>query len=346
MKKYNVGIIGYGWVAGAHIAAINASSLAQVTAVYSSRKLDPEELSTKHGSRISVYNNLDEMLNNQDVHIVSICSYPYDHAKQAVAAARAGKHLIIEKPLALSWDDCLSIESAVREAGVKTCICFECRFSSQMITTKAVIDQGLLGKIHYAEIDYFHGVGPWYSPYRWNIKKEAGGSSLLSAGCHAMDAMLMMMGNDVESVSSYSASSANKDFVIYEYPTTSVSIMKFTDGAVGKVASVIDCLQPYYFHVHLVGSEGSLLDNKLYSTKMGGLNKNKWSELSMKMLDSGDVTDHPYQLQFETFFQSIEQGVEMPKTSIKDALHTHDVIFAADRSSESRKEEKPGMRGS
>jgi predicted dehydrogenase len=346
MKKYNVGIIGYGWVAGAHIAAINASSLAQVTAVYSSRKLDPEELSTKHGSRISVYNNLDEMLNNQDVHIVSICSYPYDHAKQAVAAARAGKHLIIEKPLALSWDDCLSIESAVREAGVKTCICFECRFSSQMITTKAVIDQGLLGKIHYAEIDYFHGVGPWYSPYRWNIKKEAGGSSLLSAGCHAMDAMLMMMGNDVESVSSYSASSANKDFVTYEYPTTSVSIMKFTDGAVGKVASVIDCLQPYYFHVHLVGSEGSLLDNKLYSTKMGGLNKNKWSELSMKMLDSGDVTDHPYQLQFETFFQSIEQGVEMPKTSIKDALHTHDVIFAADRSSESRKEEKPGMRGS
>jgi predicted dehydrogenase len=346
MKKYNVGIIGYGWVAGAHIAAINASSLAQVTAVYSSRKLDPEELSTKHGSRISVYNNLDEMLNNQDVHIVSICSYPYDHAKQAVAAARAGKHLIIEKPLALSWDDCLSIESAVREAGVKTCICFECRFSSQMITTKAVIDQGLLGKIHYAEIDYFHGVGPWYAPYRWNIKKEAGGSSLLSAGCHAMDAMLMMMGNDVESVSSYSASSANKDFVIYEYPTTSVSIMKFTDGAVGKVASVIDCLQPYYFHVHLVGSEGSLLDNKLYSTKMGGLNKNKWSELSMKMLDSGDVTDHPYQLQFETFFQSIEQGVEMPKTSIKDALHTHDVIFAADRSSESRKEEKPGMRGS
>ena len=64
----------------------------------------------------------------------------------------------------------------------------------------------------------------------------------------------------------------------------------------------VDCLQPYYFHAHLVGSEGSLLDNKFHSTKLGGLNKAKWSELSMKLLDSGDVSDHPYQTQFEAFF--------------------------------------------
>jgi hypothetical protein len=101
---------------------------------------------------------------------------------------------------------------------------------------------------------------------------------------------------------------------------------------VGKTASVIDCLQPYYFHIHLVGSEGSLLDNKFYSTQLGGLNKNKWSELSLKMLDSGDVTDHPYQTQFEAFFKAIEENREMPLTSLTDALFTHEVIFAADRS--------------
>jgi predicted dehydrogenase len=334
MKKYNVGIIGYGWASEAHIEAINATSLGQVIAVWSSRKLDPDQLSQKHGSRITCYTDIDKMLADPDIHVVSICSYPSQHTGQAIAAAKAGKHLIIEKPLALSWEDCLAIESAVKEAGVKTCVCFECRFSSQIVTIKSMIDKGLLGQIHYAEVDYYHGVGPWYGQYRWNTKKDAGGSSLLSAGCHALDAMLFFMGNEVETLSSYSTTSENKDFAVYEYPTSSVTIMKFADGRIGKVASIIDCLQPYYFHIHLIGSEGSLLDNKFYSAQLGGLNKAKWSELSMDMLDSGDVSDHPYQTQFEAFLQAINEGREMPRTSLADAMHAHRIIFEADRSAE------------
>jgi len=301
-KRYNVGIIGYGWVSGAHIAAINATPHAQVTAICSSRPLDDAKVSAQHGGAIKCFTSLDEMLKDPTIQVVSVCSYPQDHARHAVAAAKAGKHLIIEKPLALKWDDCLAIQKAVQDAGVKTCVCFECRFSSQFLTVKAVIDSGLLGRIHYGEVDYYHGIGPWYGQFRWNIKREAGGSSLLSAGCHALDALLLCMGEDVETVSSYSSHSSNKDFLKYEYATTSVTILRFKDGRVGKCASVIDCLQPYYFHVHLVGSEGSLLDNKFHSTKLGGLNKAKWSELSMKLLDSGDVSDHPYQTQFEAFF--------------------------------------------
>jgi predicted dehydrogenase len=334
VKKYNVGIIGHGWVATAHIAAINAGPHAQVTAIYSSRALDAAELSAKYGSKISTYTNLDAMLAQKDLHVVSICSYPYQHREHAVAAAKAGKHLILEKPLALNWEDCVAIKKAVDDAKVKTCVCFECRFSSQFLATKAIIDKGLLGRIHYAEVDYYHGVGPWYGQYRWNTKKNAGGSSLLSAGCHAMDALLLCMDGEVETVSSYSTHSTNKNFAPYEYPTTSVTILKFKDGRVGKCASVIDCLQPYYFHTHLVGSEGSLLDNKFYSTQLGGLNKAKWSELSMKMLDSGDVSDHPYQSQFDTFFESIEKGQEMPLTNLAQALRSHEVIFAADHSAE------------
>ena len=340
MKKYNVGIIGYSWAAGAHIEAINKTTLAQVTAVCSSRKLDSAELSAKYGGSITCYTDLKQMLADPEIHAVSICSYPADHAQQAIMSARAGKHLIIEKPLALSWKDCLAIKSAVDESGVRTCVCFECRFSSQLQAVKAVIDKGLLGKIHYAEVDYFHGVGPWYGQFRWNIFKDAAGSSLLSAGCHALDALVLFMGHEFETVSSFSTFSSNKDFAKYEYPTTSVSIIKFKNGSVGKVASVIDCLQPYYFHIHLVGSEGSLLDNKFHSNQLNGLNKNKWSELSMKMLDSGDVSDHPYMTQFETFFQSVEKGEEMPLTSLTDALNTHEVLFAADHSADLNRQKR------
>jgi predicted dehydrogenase len=334
MNPYNVGIIGYGWASTAHIEAINATSQAQVTAIWSSRKLDADHLSSMHGSPITCYTDLEKMLAEPDIQVVSICSYPYQHTSQAIAAARAGKHMIIEKPLALSWEDCLAIQAAVTEAGVKTCVCFECRFSSQVRTIKALIDQGLLGRIHYAEVDYYHGIGPWYGQYRWNTKRDAGGSSLLSAGCHALDALLYFMGTDVAAVSSYSTGSENSNFAAYEYPTSSVTILKFSDGRIGKVASVIDCFQPYYFHIHLIGSEGSLLDNKFYSNHLGGLNKNKWSELSMDMLDSGDVSDHPYQTQFEAFFQALDNGREMPLTSLADALPAHRIIFDADRSAE------------
>ncbi len=333
-KRYNVGLIGYGWVSTAHIAAINATPQAQVTAICSSRALDAAQLSARHGGVIRCYKTVDEMLQDPGLQIVSICSYPQEHAKHAIAAAKAGKHLIIEKPLALNWQDCLAIQQAVQQAGVRTCVCFECRFSSQFLTIKAVIDRGLLGRIHYGEVDYYHGIGPWYGQFRWNTLRSAGGSSLLSAGCHALDALLLCMGEDVEVVSAYSTHSANHEFAKYEYATTSVTILKFKDGRVGKVASVIDCLQPYYFHVHLVGSEGSLLDNKFYSTQLGGLNKGQWSWLSMKLLDSGDVSDHPYQTQFEAFFNALNLGQEMPLTSLAHALRTHEVIFAADNSAD------------
>ena len=331
MKRFNVGIVGYSWAGEAHIDAINNTSMGQVTAVCSARKLDPGQVSAKHGGRIKIYNQLDDMLADKDIQVVSICSYPDLHAGQAIAAAKAGKNLIIEKPLALDWKDCLSIKAAVDKTKVKTCVCFECRFSSQLVTIRSMIDLGLLGKIHFAEVDYYHGIGPWYGQYRWNTKKARGGSSLLSGGCHAMDALLLFMGHDVSEVSSYATNSSNPDFRAYEYPTSSVTIMKFSDDRIGKVASVIDCLQPYYFHIHLVGSEGSLLDNKFYSSRLGALNKGKWSELSMKMLDSGDVSDHPYQNQFEAFFRALDQGKDMPLTSLEDALHAHEVIFKADQ---------------
>ena len=331
MKKYNVGMIGYGWVSGAHIAAIIATSLAQVTALYSSRPQDPTVVSTRHGGKITCFTDLNAMLADPTIHAVSVCSYPDQHADHIVAAAKAGKHLIIEKPITLSLPDAHRVTATVGTAGVRACVCFELRFSSQLVATKAVIESGLLGKLHYGEVDYYHGIGPWYGQFRWNTSKKSGGSSLLSAGCHAMDALLMCLGTEIESVTSHSTGSTNAVFAQYQYPTTSVSVVRFANGALGKVASVIDCLQPYYFHTHLVGSEGSLRDNKFHSTRLG-LDKQRWSELSMKMLDSGDVSDHPYQAQFQAFFETLDRGESMPLTSLGESMKSHLAVLAADLS--------------
>ena len=330
MKKYKVGIVGYGWAATAHIPAINASPLAQVTTICSSRALDAKALSGQHGCELRTCTSYDAMLRDPAVDVVSICSYHAQHAEQVIAAAEAVKHIICEKPLALSLKDVRAIERAVSKTGVKFCICFELRFSSQFRAIKSLIEQGLLGKLHYAEVDYYHGIGPWYREFLWCTTIKDCGSSLLEAGCHAMDALLLCLGSDVEEVTSYGSKSESPTYAPYEYPPTTVSILKFTDGKVGKCASVIDCWQPYYFHTHLVGSEGSVLDNKFHSNRFDGVSGHHWSQLSCKPVDSGDVADHPYQTQFDAFFQALDRGQDMPLTGLKEAVATHEVIFAAE----------------
>ena len=329
MKKYNVGVIGYGWAAEAHIAALNAGPLSQVTSICSSRDLDARTLSAKHGCPLRVYQDLDAMLADPGLHAVSICSYHKQHVEQAIAAARAGKHLIVEKPLALHLADLRRVEEAVRQAGVAFCICFELRFSSQFRAIRSLLDRGLLGQLHYAEVDYYHGIGPWYREFLWCTTEADCGSSLLAAGCHALDALLLCLGDDVEEVFTYGTGSAHSTYQAYAYPATTATVLKFKNGAVGKCASVIDCWQPYYFHTHLVGSEGSLLDNKFHSNLIEGTNRLEWDQLAVRPVDSGDVHDHPYQTQFEAFFAAVDQGREMPLTGLRDAIRTHEVIFAA-----------------
>ena len=330
-KKYNVGVIGYGWAATAHIAAINATTQGRVAGVWSSRPLDSAELSAKHGGTIKAYRELDAMLADPDIHVVDVTSYPSQHRDQAVAAAKAKKHVILEKPMANTPEEVRDIVAAAEANGVKGCVCFECRYSNQFQVTKALVDEGLLGKLHYGEVDYYHGIGPWYGQYRWNTGTKDGGSALLTAGCHALDALLMLMGSDVESVTSLSTKSSSPIFAPYEYDTSSVTIIKFKNGSVGKCAAIVDCLQPYYFHTHLVGSEGSLLDNKLYSSKLA-LRDKKWTELPVALADSGDVADHPYKDQFQAFFDALDRGEDMARTSIAESLESFRVLFACDKS--------------
>jgi UDP-N-acetyl-2-amino-2-deoxyglucuronate dehydrogenase len=335
MKRYEVGIVGYGWAATAHIDAINATRQGRVAAVCSSRPLDAAALAARHGGPLRVYGRLEDMLADPALDVVDVTSLPSLHRDHAVAAARAGKHVILEKPMANSREEVREIVAAAAEHGVRGCVCFELRFSNQMEATRALLREGLLGRLHYGEVDYYHGIGPWYGQFRWNTGRADGGSALLTAGCHALDALVMLMnaggGNPVESVSSLSTRSSSDVFRPYEYDTSSVTIVRFADGSVGKTAAIVDCLQPYYLHTHLVGSEGSLLDDRFHSQRLHA-DKSAWSRLSMKLCDSGDVSDHPYQSQFQAFFDALDRGEEMPLTGFAEAARTFDVIFAADES--------------
>ena len=112
------------------------------------------------------------MLSDSEINVVDICTPHPFHPQQVMAAAKAGKHLIIEKPMALSFDDAKAMRQTIREAAVHTCVCFEVRYSQQFTAIRSCIDQGLLGDLHYGEVDYYHGIGPWYGQFKWNVKKD------------------------------------------------------------------------------------------------------------------------------------------------------------------------------
>jgi predicted dehydrogenase len=333
MKELKVGVVGLGWVAGAHIETWKGIPGVTVAAVCDVRPMDVAELQKRFGIPVKLYSDVATLVADPALDIVDICTPNKFHRDQAILAAKAGKHLFIEKPMALSFEDAKAMRKAIRKAKVKACVGFECRFSKQFVMMKSLLDEGLLGELHYGEIDYYHGIGPWYGQIAWNVKKDCGGSALLSAGCHALDALLLAMDAPVLEVCSYSSKSRSKHFAGYEYDPCSVTILKFEGGKIGKVSASIDCLQPYYFHVHLVGSLGSLLDNRIYSEKIAGLVKEKWSTLSTAMVDSGEVMDHPYKPQFQAFADSIRANTVMPLTDFDTAFETHRVIYAADRSS-------------
>ncbi len=327
-----VGIVGYGWAGQAHAGEYSGIKGVETRAVCSLRDLDSGELSERHGSRIRVFNDLQEMCKS-DIDLVSICTPNALHPEQVEVAARAGKSIVIEKPVAIDLEGLRRVEQAIQSSGVRAIVCFEVKIIGHFQTMREMIRQGLLGDLHYGECDYYHGVGPWYRQYHWNLRKNCGGSSLLTAGCHSMDGLIWLMGSRPVEVFSYATQSSAREFAPYEYPTTSSTVMRFESGAVGKVASAIDVVQPYQLNVYLAGSEGAIWNDKFYTRKLGGLDKKGWSTLNTQKIDSGDVADHPYRPLFADFIESIRESRE-PLFSFEDAIFSHRVCLAADQSAE------------
>ena len=335
MKVRKVGIVGLGWVAGAHLKSFAEIDDFEPVAIMSRRKLDPEQIKAEYGVQVKIYNDYDKFLKDKNIDIVDICTPHPFHAEQTVKAAEAGKNLVIEKPIALSFEDTVRMLEAVEKNGVMTSVCFEARFINVARVMKSIIGQGLIGDIYYAECDYFHGIGPWYKQFEWNVKKDMGGSSLLTAGCHSLDMILWLVGDQVDEVFSYSTGNPHEAYSPYEYDATSVTMLKFKNGrTLGKVASVTDCMQPYVFNMNMVGSHGSLKNDLFHSKKIDGLED--WTKMDVQLVDSGDVAHHPYKEQFNYYAECLKEG-KPGHNSLESAFETHRVVFAADRSAETGK---------
>ncbi len=335
MKQLGVGIVGTGWVSGEHIRAFEANPHTKVVALCGRTEASARAKAKECGIDCAIYTDYAQMLKHAGLDIVSIATPPNLHRDEAVAAARAGKHLMLEKAMGVTLEDIRAIRDAVRETKVKSVVSFVLRWNPLFDIIKKQLAAGALGRVFYGEVDYFHGIGPWYGQYGWNIKKDVGGSSLLSAGCHALDALRWFMGGEVTEVYQLATAGKGKDFAAYEYAPTTVTVLKFADGRVGKVASCIECLQPYVFGINLVGTEGTIRNNKIFS-RVSFPGQTSWAEVPTIMPDSGDVTHHPFKGEVNHLVECIQTNTES-HVNIEDAYKTHEIVLAADRSGQTGK---------
>jgi predicted dehydrogenase len=292
----------------------------------------------------------EDLLAARDVDIISITTPNHLHAEQAVAAARAGKHMVLEKPTALDVAGLVRVRDAVREAGVRTIVSFELRYNPFLTFARWLRTSGWLGEIRFARTQYLSHVTDWYSGWEWVRTREKGRSHLLAAGCHAVDALRWCSGLEAVDVSAFHTRITPG----YEWPTTIIANLKLQGNALGHVTSSTDFKLPYNFGVELMGDRATLRQDLLQSLDgemdLDALRReNPFDDVTLEaavdvldrpairivcvMPGSADVSHHPFQAEMDELVACVLEGRET-SISVFDAQKTMEICLAADQSAE------------
>jgi len=331
-RRIGVGIIGIGWVAHPHIEAYLRNSHCDIVALCSLHEEDARAAVVRHHlQNCRVYTEYQQMLRQENLDLVDICSFNAGHAEQGIAAAEAGKHLLIEKPVAMNMDELLHLEQAISTAGVKSLAGFVLRWSPYFDIVKSMIKNDFFGPLFYGEVGYFSGRMPkWYAGYHWARTKKEGGNSLLLGGCHGIDALRQFMPGEVNEVMCYAGNFTGQ----MDHDATMCVMLRFAGGAIGQITSITEGNMPYTFNVRLQGTKGTLVQNRFYSEMMEG--QTGWAEVPTVMPDTADVTHQPFQREIDHLIDCILYD-RTPSPDIRDAVKTHAIIFAAEQSNLERK---------
>jgi predicted dehydrogenase len=330
VERLGVAIQGAGNVATEHLRAYLNHPHVEVVAI-GSRTLEGAARKARElgldPAGLHLYDDYDALLADRRVDALSICTPPARHAEETVRGAGAGKHLLIEKPVATTVAELHQMAEAVRAAGVKTVVSFVLRWNPLVVTIKQMLVDGLFGAPFFVQTAYWHNLIQGGYPGAKPGPRSSTISTMLGGGCHAMDMARYLAGSHITQVSALSkdvipghASSAN-----------TIALCRFENGVMGYVSACTEQWMPYVFNIELFGPDGAIRGNRFYSRKLPGATG--FVEIPTILPDSGDVAHHPFQGEIDHFVDCIRSGQES-HVSLQDAVNTHEACFAADRSAE------------
>ncbi|MEG1687097.1 MAG: Gfo/Idh/MocA family oxidoreductase [Angelakisella sp.] len=192
MSKLKIGIIGVGNIAETHIAAYLKNPNVEL---YAFCDINPERLkamSEKYGVT-RTFTDKDELLSIKEIDAVSVCTWNSAHAPCTIAALNAGKHVLCEKPMAMSSAEAAEMKAAADRNGKLLMIGFVRRYGDDCATLKEMIDSNYLGEIYYTKANYLRRNG---NPGGWfGDKSRSGGGPLIDLGVHVIDLVRYLLGN-------------------------------------------------------------------------------------------------------------------------------------------------------
>jgi predicted dehydrogenase len=230
-----VAIIGCGRVAKkSHAPAWKSIPMACLAAVCDIDRQKAEEFAKKN--RINkVFYSYNDVLKEKDINLVDIATPSDLHAKMAIKAAFAGKHCIVEKPMAINLDDAEEMINIFKKTNRKLCVVLQNRYNEPIIKLKKIIDKGKLGKIFLGNVTVRWQRPQSYYNKTWQGESFSGGV-FMNQALHHIDALLWLFNKKVKSVFAYSATLGHK----MRGEDAGVIILKFTDNSLASVeASVL-----------------------------------------------------------------------------------------------------------
>ena len=264
MSKNGWGLVGTGRIAEDRILpGINAHAGNRLVAVVSRDPQRADAFAEKFGAQ-RAYTSYHDMLRNPDVTVVAIHTPNSQHAEQAIAAARAGKHVFCDKPMATSVADAERIVSECEKAGVKLGINFHNRFMPCFIETRRIIESGEIGAVHLVQLEASPGARSGGRLATWRVDPAVAGlGTTYSIGVHAYDILRYLLAAEITMVSAFFDTPPG---VMEE---TNLSLVRFANGALGQLSVHEKSPLPHNDFV-VYGSTGRITGRGLTRSRAGG----------------------------------------------------------------------------
>lgn len=230
MRKIKFAIVGCGHIANRH--AEHIAKCAQLVAVCDILPERADLLAEKYSCKR--YNSIEELLlNEKEAEVVAICTPNGLHAKNSIAALKSGKHVLCEKPMAISVRDSENMILSAEKARRNLFIVKQNRFNPPIVALKEAIDQGKLGKIFNVQLNCFWNRDDnYYLKSKWKGKKELDGGILYTQFSHFIDLLIWLVG-DIEEALALGDNFMHKKLI--ETEDTGAVILRFDNGAIGTI---------------------------------------------------------------------------------------------------------------
>ncbi len=251
MEKIKFAILGCGTIGDVHARAINAADGAELVAVCDADKARAERYAEKYG--VKAYTDYAELLKNPNIDAISICTPSGMHAEQSISALKAGKHVLVEKPMALTASDAKAVCDVALKSDKKLSVIFQLRYAEDISYLKEFISNGGLGTLTFCDLYMKYWRDPSYygaSAWRGTFAMDGGGA-LMNQGIHGVDIMHYLCGAP-------KLLGAKAKTLVHNIETedTAAALVEYPSGALGVIEASTSSNPGLERRIEINGSRG------------------------------------------------------------------------------------------